>query len=101
MTKEIVVLPGDGIGQEIIDSAVQVLQTIGEKYNHDFTFIQHDIGGTSYDRHGTPLTDEAIAACENADAILLGAIEGHKCDQLPESDQLVACRLKIRQALNI
>jgi len=101
MTKEIVVLPGDGIGQEIIDSAVQVLQTIGEKYNHDFTFIQHDIGGTSYDRHGTPLTDEAIAACENADAILLGAIGGPKWDKLPVADRPEAGLLKIRKALNL
>src|SRR5699024_5225248 len=71
------------------------------KYNHDFTFIQHDIGGTSYDRHGTPLTDEAIAACENADAILLGAIGGPKWDKLPVADRPEAGLLKIRKALNL
>jgi len=101
MTKEIVVLPGDGIGQEIIDSAVQVLQKIGETYNHEFKFIEHDIGGTSYDRHGTPLTDEAIEACENADAILLGAIGGPKWDNLPVEDRPEAGLLKIRKALNL
>lgn len=101
MSKEIVVLPGDGIGQEIIDSAVQVLEKIGETYNHQFTFIEHDIGGTSYDRHGTPLTDEAIEACKNADAILLGAIGGPKWDNLPVEDRPEAGLLKIRKALNL
>src|SRR5690625_2887974 len=101
MAKKIVVLPGDGIGQEIIDSAVQVLQKVGERYNHQFTFVEHDIGGTSYDRHGTPLTDEAIEACQNADAILLGAIGGPKWDNLPVEDRPEAGLLKIRKALNL
>lgn len=101
MSKEIVVLPGDGIGQEVMDSAIKVLKAIGETYNHTFTFNEQDIGGTSYDRHGTPLTDEAIEVCKNADAILLGAIGGPKWDQLPVEDRPEAGLLKIRKALNL
>lgn len=101
MEKEIVVLPGDGIGQEIIDSAIQVLEKIGEKYGHQFSFVQHDIGGTSYDKHGTPLTQEAIDACMEADAVLLGAIGGPKWDDLPVELRPEAGLLKIRKALNL
>lgn len=101
MEKQIVVLPGDGIGQEIIDSAVKVLEAIGEKYNHSFTFTHHDIGGTSYDKHGTPLTDEAIETCLKADAILLGAIGGPKWDNLPPDVRPEAGLLGIRKALNL
>lgn len=101
MEKEIVVLPGDGIGQEIIDSAIQVLEKIGEKYGHQFSFVHHDIGGTSYDKHGTPLTQEAIDACMEADAVLLGAIGGPKWDDLPVELRPEAGLLKIRKALNL
>lgn len=101
MAKEIVVLPGDGIGQEIIDAAVQVLQAVGEKYGHRFNFIERDIGGTSYDRHGTPLTEETIEVCQKADAILLGAIGGPKWDQLPVEDRPEAGLLRIRKELNL
>lgn len=101
MEKEIVVLPGDGIGQEIIDSAIQVLEKIGEKYGHAFRFIHHDIGGTSYDKHGTPLTQEAIDDCLEADAVLLGAIGGPKWDNLPPEVRPEAGLLKIRKALNL
>lgn len=101
MEKEIVVLPGDGIGQEIIDSAIQVLEKIGEKYDHQFTFVHHDIGGTSYEKHGTPLTQEAIDACMEADAVLLGAIGGPKWDDLPVDLRPEAGLLKIRKALNL
>lgn len=101
MAKEIVVLPGDGIGQEIIDASVQVLQAVGEVHGHEFTFIERDIGGTSYDRHGTPLTDETIEVCKKADAILLGAIGGPKWDNLPVEDRPEAGLLKIRKELNL
>src|SRR5690625_1239349 len=101
MAKKIVVLPGDGIGQEIIDASVQVLQAVGEVHGHEFTFIERDIGGTSYDRHGTPLTDETIEVCKKADAILLGAIGGPKWDNLPVEDRPEAGLLKIRKALNL
>lgn len=101
MEKNIVVLPGDGIGQEVIDSAVQVLKKIAEKYNHNFTFTQHEIGGTSYDKYGEPLTAETVNACLEADAILLGAIGGPKWDSLPPEVRPEAGLLGIRKALNL
>lgn len=101
MEKNIVVLPGDGIGQEVINSAVEVLKTIAAKYNHHFTFTQHEIGGTSYDKYGEPLTEETVEACLAADAILLGAIGGPKWDSLPPEVRPEAGLLGIRKALNL
>src|SRR5690625_1610249 len=101
MDKRIVVLPGDGIGQEIIDSAIQVLTKISEQYNHAFIFEQHEIGGSAYDKYGEPLTDETVNACLSADAILLGAIGGEKWDSLPPHLRPEQGLLKIRKALNL
>jgi 3-isopropylmalate dehydrogenase len=71
----IVVLPGDGIGPEIVDSAVAVLDAVGS-----FRFDERPVGGASIDVHGTALTDETLAACREADALLLGAVGGPKWD---------------------
>ncbi len=101
MERKIVVLPGDGIGQEIMDAAVEVLSQVAEKFNHTFSFDQHEIGGTSYDKYGEPLTDETVEACLRADAILLGAIGGHKWDSLPPNLRPEQGLLKIRKALNL
>jgi len=101
MDKNIVVLPGDGIGQEIIDSAIRVLTKVSEKYKHEFQFEHHDIGGTSYEKYGEPLTDETIEACLQSDAILMGAIGGEKWDSLPTHLRPEQGLLKIRKALNL
>jgi 3-isopropylmalate dehydrogenase len=71
----IVTLPGDGIGPEIIASALEVLNAVGE-----FEFEEHLFGGASIDAHGTALTDEVLAACKRADAVLLAAVGGPKWD---------------------
>jgi 3-isopropylmalate dehydrogenase len=71
----IVVLPGDGIGPEIVAAARQLLESLGE-----FEFEEQLMGGCSIDAHGTALTDEVLAACRNADAVLLGAVGGPKWD---------------------
>lgn len=101
MEKKVVVLPGDGIGQEIMDAAIQVLNKVSERYNHHFTFEQYEIGGSSYDKYGEPLTDETVDACLHADAILLGAIGGEKWDSLPPHLRPEQGLLKIRKALNL
>lgn len=101
MKKKIVVLPGDGIGQEIMDAAIRVLNEVSEKYNHEFSFEQYDIGGASYDKYEVPLTDETVDACLEADAILLGAIGGEKWDSLPPHLRPEQGLLKIRKALNL
>lgn len=101
MTKKIIILPGDGVGHEIMGSAVEVLKKIAEKYGHRFEFEQHEIGGSSYEKHGEPLTDATVAACLEADAILLGAIGGPQWDNLPTHLRPEQGLLKIRKALNL
>lgn len=101
LEKSIVVLPGDGIGQEIMESAKKVLTKVAEKYGHSFKFEQYDIGGTAYDKYGVPLTDETVDACLKSDAILLGAIGGPKWDSLPPHLRPEQGLLKIRKALNL
>src|SRR3954454_9431958 len=73
---KIVTLPGDGIGPEVLASALQVLEVVAP----DLSYEEHIIGGASIDAHGTALTDEAMAACRAADAVLLGAVGGPKWD---------------------
>jgi 3-isopropylmalate dehydrogenase len=72
----IVTLPGDGIGPEVTAAAVDVLNELRD----DLEFEEHLVGGASIDAHGTPLTDEALAACRSADAVFLGAVGGPKWD---------------------
>jgi 3-isopropylmalate dehydrogenase len=76
----IVVLGGDGIGPEVTAEAVRVLQTVAEKFKHEFMFTERLVGGCSIDTLGTPLTEETLAACKSADAVLLGAVGGPQWD---------------------
>src|ERR687886_35241 len=76
MAKTIVTLPGDGIGPEVTAAAVEVLSELRD----DLEFEEHLIGGASIDAHGTALTDEALQACKDSDAVLLGAVGGPKWD---------------------
>ncbi|MHB8492175.1 MAG: 3-isopropylmalate dehydrogenase [Solirubrobacteraceae bacterium] len=75
MAHHIVTLPGDGIGPEIMAPALEVLRAVGE-----FTFEEHSFGGASIDLHGSALTDDTLAACRGADAVLLAAVGGPKWD---------------------
>src|SRR5699024_2845916 len=96
-----IVLPGDGIGAEIIGSAQEVLEKVAEIYGHQFEFEQHDIGGAAYDKYGEPLTNATVDACLDAEAILLGAIGGPRYDTLPTKVRPEQGLLKIRKALNL
>lgn len=80
MQANIVLLPGDGIGPEVVAQAVRVLDVIASRWNHSFHYEEHLMGGCSIDRYGTALTEEALAACKSADAVLLGAVGGPKWD---------------------
>jgi len=101
MTKKIVLLPGDGIGREIMGSAKTVLETVAKKFGHEFEFATHAIGGDAYDRFGEPLPEETVQACEAADAILLGAVGGHKWDSLPKHLRPEQGLLGIRKKLGL
>ncbi|MGI9183806.1 MAG: 3-isopropylmalate dehydrogenase [Solirubrobacteraceae bacterium] len=76
MAAKVILLPGDGIGPEIIAPTVEVLTAVGAEFEYE----QHDFGGASIDAHGTALTDETLAACHAADAVLLAAVGGPKWD---------------------
>jgi 3-isopropylmalate dehydrogenase len=86
MSKNILVLPGDGIGPEIVTEAVNVLNTINEKMNLGLTLENGLVGGSAYDAHGTPLPEETMEKARTADAILLGAVGGPKWDNLEDRE---------------
>jgi len=101
MKKHIVLLPGDGIGKEVIECAKDVLIAIAEEFNHSFSFESHDIGGCAIDFHGTPLPDSTVEACKQADAVLLGAVGGPKWDNNPSHLRPERGLLGIRKALDL
>ena len=81
--RKIVVLPGDGIGTEIIEQAQRVLQAVNDSHKLNLSTQSYLFGGAAYDKTGKPLPDDTLAACREADAILLGAIGGPKYDTAP------------------
>lgn len=87
MQKKIAVLAGDGIGQEVMNEALKVLEKIGEKFGHSFLFTEADIGGAGIDNHGKALPDETLRICEESDAILFGSVGGPKWEHLPPKEQ--------------
>ena len=101
MNKQLIMLPGDGVGPEIMESAKVVLNTVASEYGHTFTYHQHAIGGDAIDRYETPLPDETINACQNSDAILLGAVGGSKWDSLPGHMRPEKGLLGIRKSLGL
>ena len=101
MPHRIAVLRGDGIGPEIVDSALRVLQKVSEIFNLSFEFIEGDIGGTAIDKYGTPLPEETLDICKNSDAVLLGAVGGPKWDNLPTDKRPEKGLLKIRKELDL
>lgn len=99
MKKNICLLPGDGIGVEIIDEAVKVLHAVAEKFAYTFDFSQALIGGAAIDATGTPLPQDSVDQCRRADAILLGAVGGPAWDHLDNKTRPEAGLLGIRKAL--
>lgn len=97
----LVLLPGDGIGPEIIAQAEQVLRRIGGVFGHDFQFQSHLIGGIAIDTCGEPLPQETVDACRSSDAILLGAVGGPKWDDPSAKTRPEAGLLKIRKELGL
>jgi len=76
MEKNITVIKGDGIGPEIVNEAIKILDVIADKYNHKFNYTQILMGGASIDEYGVPLTDEALEIAKKGDSVLLGSIGG-------------------------
>ncbi len=101
MNKNIVLLKGDGIGPEIVDQAVKVLDAVAEKYGHKFNYEEVDIGGCSIDKYGVPITEEGMAKCRAADAVLLGAVGGPKWDNVDPSIRPEKALLAVRRELGL
>ncbi|GAB3069058.1 3-isopropylmalate dehydrogenase [Virgibacillus ainsalahensis] len=101
MDKQIILLPGDGVGKEIMESATYVLNTIASEYGHNFGYHEHAIGGDAIDNYGSPLPEETIKACQQADAVLLGAVGGPKWDTNPPHLRPEKGLLGIRKTLGL
>jgi len=101
MTYKIVLLPGDGIGPEVTESAVQVIKTVGESFNIRFKFKEELIGGSSFEKYNSPLTDETLQSCYDSDAVFLGAVGGPKWENLPHHLKPEAALLKLRKELGL
>ena len=101
MNKKITVLPGDGIGPEIVAEAVKVLNKIADKFGHNFSYTYVDIGGCSIDKFGVPITDEGMQKCKESDSVLLGAVGGPRWDGGDPSIRPEKALLKVRKELNL
>lgn len=99
---KVAVLPGDGIGTEIVPEAQKVLQAVAQRFGHEFVFTEALVGGAAIDAVGVPLPKETLALCMDSDAILLGAIGGPKWDNLPaELRPEAAALLALRKELGL
>ncbi|MCK5134503.1 MAG: 3-isopropylmalate dehydrogenase [Bacteroidales bacterium] len=106
MDYKIAVLPGDGIGPEIVEQAIKVLNAVGKKFNHRFDFTEALVGATAIDRVGNPFPEETFQLCMDSDAVLFGAIGDPKYDNDPKAkvrpeQGLLAMRKKLGLYANI
>ena len=101
MSKSILILPGDGIGQEVTASMVEVLNFLIEKYNLDFNVTTMNVGGTAYNKHGIPLPLDVLEQAKESDAILFGAVGGTEWDHLDWDVRPENALLSLRKELNL
>lgn len=101
MKKNITVLRGDGIGPEIVNEAIKVLDKVAEKFGHEFVYTDVLMGGCSIDEYGVPITDEGIEKCKSSDSVLLGAVGGPKWDNVDPSIRPEKALLKVRKELGL
>ena len=101
MNFNIALLKGDGIGPEIVDSAVAVLEKTADKFGHTFNFTPYLIGGCAINETGMPLPKETVDGCLASDSVLLGAVGGPEWDELPGEKRPEKALLGIRSALGL
>lgn len=101
MEKKITILKGDGIGPEVVEQALKVLNAICQKYNHKFDYIDALIGGVAIDKFGVPLPDETLKLAKASDAVLLGAVGDWKYDKLDFDIRPEKGLLGIRKGLGL
>lgn len=101
MAKKIVVIPGDGIGEEITNSAVAVMKRVAERFSLDLEYEYKDAGGTAYDKFGVPLPEDTLNVCKSADGILFGAVGGDKWDNVEPALRPEKAILGLRKGLGL
>ena len=101
MKYKIVTLPGDGIGPDIVEQAVLVLNKVGKKFGHKFNVTEKHAGGCAIDRFGVPLPESTLFECKNSDSVLLGAVGGPKWDHLDGKLRPEQALLGLRGELNL
>jgi 3-isopropylmalate dehydrogenase len=101
MNFNITLLPGDGIGPEVVGEAARVLDVIANKYDHTFNFQERLMGGCSIDKFGKSITDETLADCKSSHAVLLGAVGGPKWDDPNAKDRPERGLLALRKGLGV
>ena len=101
MNKNIAVIRGDGIGPEIVDQAIKVLDKVAEVYGHSFNYTDVDVGGIAIDKWGDPLPQDMLQKCLESDSVLLGAVGGDKWNHIPGHMRPEKGLLRLRAAMGV
>ena len=101
MNKTIAVIRGDGIGPEIVNEAIGVLDAVAEKFGHTFTYREAPMGGNAIDAFGVPLPNSSLETCLTSDSVLLGAVGGPKWDSQPSANRPERGLLKLRSGMGL
>ena len=101
MAKKIAVIRGDGIGPEIVEQALLVLNRVAERFSHEFTYTDVDMGGNAIDKWGDPLPPEMLQRCLDSDSVLLGAVGGPKWNDVPGPMRPEKGLLRLRAGMGV
>ena len=101
MVKNIAVIRGDGIGPEIVNEALKVLQKVATLYGHTFNYTDVDMGGCAIDKYGDPLPDSELSKCLASDSVLLGAVGGNKWNDVPGNMRPEKGLLQLRAGMGV
>lgn len=101
MTKNIAVIRGDGIGPEIVNEAIKVLDKVAELYGHTFNYTDVDMGGCAIDKYGDPLPESELKKCLDSDSVLLGAVGGNKWNDVPGNMRPEKGLLRLRAGMGV
>ena len=101
MVKNIAVIRGDGIGPEIVNEAIKVLDKVAELYGHTFNYTNVDMGGCAIDKHGDPLPTSELEKCVESDSVLLGAVGGNKWNDVPGNMRPEKGLLRLRAGMGV